>query len=87
MRKTLDVRGERDKTDAFLCTVGGVVDGEETPMDFDAIGPNPEEYKRADEVREAWDEAWRRRGSHPDELKDRPRDGFDSGGCAWREEY
>jgi hypothetical protein len=79
----LVVRGEREVVEGFLRDVRGMVDGEDTALDFNAIAPYPEEFRRLDEVAKAWEADWLRRGSPDVEWDDRPRDGYNHGGYEW----
>jgi hypothetical protein len=79
----LAVRGDRAAVEGFLRDVWGVEGGEGTALDFNAILPYPEKFRRHDEVADAWDVDWRRRGSPEAEHEARPRGGYTSGGREW----
>ena len=72
----LTVEGPTEVIEEFLKFAAG-----ESPFDFDRFIPYPEEFRRLDEVAEAWD---REHAGRPDyDWRARPKDGFNSGGYDW----
>jgi hypothetical protein len=56
-----------------------------SPFDFNRVIPYPEEFRRLDELAEAWDEE--HAGRPASDWLARPKDGFNSGGYEWRVEH
>lgn len=72
----LTIRGPTTDVNEFMKLAEG-----ESPFDFEKLIPYPEEFRRLDEIAEAWDSE---RRSNPDaERGPRPKDGFNSGGYEW----
>jgi hypothetical protein len=72
----LRVEGPRADLERLLEEAKG-----ESPFDFNRFIPYPEEFRRLDEVRDAWE---REHGGHPGvDWASRPADGFNAGGCEW----
>lgn len=71
----LTVEGKAKEVEAFCKKVEGV-----TAFDFNKIIPYPKKFKRLDDIATSWEK------EHPDikYCKDRPTDGFNSGGYEWR---
>ncbi len=76
----LSVEGPKPLMEKFLIFAAG-----ESPFDFNRIIPDPEKFRRQDEIAEAWD---REHLGRPDyDWRARPKDGFNSGGYEWCVEH
>ena len=75
----LAVEGPKEVIEEFLKFAAG-----ESPFDFNRFIPYPEEFRRLDEITEAWDREHAVRSDY--DWHARPKDGFNSGGCEWRVE-
>jgi Ferredoxin-like domain in Api92-like protein len=72
----LAVEGPTEVIEEFLKFAAG-----ESPFDFNRFIPYPEEFRRLDEITEAWDREHAVRSD--DDWRARPKDGFNSGGFEW----
>lgn len=52
-------------------------DGEENPFDFNCLKKYPEHFQKADEAARKWEK------ENKDDWKERPKDGYNSGGYEW----
>ena len=76
----LTVEGPKEVIEEFLRFAAG-----ESPFDFNKFVPYPEEFQRLDDAAEAWD---KEHAEQPDcDRRQRPKDGFNSGGFEWRVEH
>ena len=76
----LTVRGPKEVMEEFLKFAAG-----ESPFDFNRFLPYPEEFRRLDDIAEAWQ---KEHAGRPDyDWRARPKDGFNSGGYEWRVEH
>ena len=74
----LTIEGKLDKLQEFRERLRGVNrNGEETPLNEDALIPYPEKFKEMDKV------AAQYLKEHPGEWQNAPKDGFNSGGYEW----
>lgn len=72
----LTVTGPAEIVSEFLARYVTKCDG--AVLDLDAIRPYPAEFAELDRIAQEWED------QHPGEWRDRPKDGFNSGGCEWR---
>jgi hypothetical protein len=73
----LRIEGPREVIEEFVRFATG-----ETEFDFERFRPYPEEFRRLDEIAEAWDREHAGKTWHVSDP--RPCDGYNSGGEDWR---
>lgn len=71
------IEGPREEVEQLLTTVLDSTGA----LDANALIPYPEEFRRLDEAARAWHEA--NRGKPDVDWRQRPKDGFNSGGYGW----
>ncbi len=82
----LTVEGPKDVIEEFLKFAAGAagenpLNDEASPFDFHKFIEYPEEFRQQDKVAEDWH---REHAGRPDyDCRERPKDGFNSGGCEW----